>query len=279
MGSQRSLNMLGLGTMFAQCLDVSGNILAILVSPRKVPFEVEDGHIKFPVTLGIRWKRALLVALALAGLFFLAEVGSGNSAISRLGIAAMVAALKDPLTVFNERSPGKRSGALLSIKKGVPHERVLSTVRERPSPPGTPVGIPPGVDNPVFGAAPAALIPGIPPAVPGDRVFGSPNFAPFFPGAVGVLPGEQVPPPIIPITQPGLEIPPDSIPLGTTPPGIVPPGETSPEQPSIPPGITPPSEPPEIIVLPEPGTWGMMILGLLVIGMATRRRARNGADK
>lgn len=269
--------MLGLGTMFAPWLDVLGTFSSSF-SPRKVPFEVEDGHIKLPVTLSMGWKRGLLVALVLAGLFFLAEVGSGNSAISRLGIAAMVAALKDPLAVFNERSPGKRSGALLSIKKGAPHERVLSTVRERPSPPGTPVGIPPGADNPVFAATPAALIPGIPPAVPGDRVFGPPTFAPFFPGAVGIRPGEQVPPLIIPITQPGLEIPPDSIPPGTTP-GIVPPGETSPEQPSIPPGITPPSEPPEIIVLPEPGTWGMMILGLFVIGMATRRRARNGADK
>jgi hypothetical protein len=167
--------------MFAPWLDVIGNILVIL-SPHKVSFEVKDGHIKVPVTLSMGWKRGLLVALVLAGLFFLAEVGSGNSAISRLGIAAMVAALKDPLAVFNERSPGKRSGALLSIKKGAPHERVLSTVRERPSPPWNTCRHPAGCRQSGFRRDPCRTDPGHPACSARRSGFRPADFRTLFPG-------------------------------------------------------------------------------------------------
>jgi hypothetical protein len=211
------------------------------------------------------WKRALLLASVLAGLVFVAVVQYCDPAFSKVAMAEIVAALKGPLDLFAERSPGGRGArALISIKpiKG-PHERVLSTVRERPA------GIPPVVDSPIFTASAAvASIPMIPPqydSQPVDRFFAPPPAA-FFPGSPqgfipgsppqGLVPGSPPSEPIVPPTGP--DVPP--IIVGPPPPGT-----------PVPPSV-PETPPPVTIVLPEPATWAMMILGLFAIGL--RRRVR-----
>jgi hypothetical protein len=204
------------------------------------------------------WKRTLLLASVLAGVVFVGVVKYCDPAFSKVAMAEIVAALQDPLTLFAERSPGGRGArALISIKpiKG-PHERVLSTVRERPH------VIPPGLDSPVFAAAPEAVasIPMVPPQYdtqPIDRIFGPPPFA-FFPGIISssLIPGAPPSTPILPPTGP--DVPP--IIVGPPPPGT-----------PVPPSV-PETPPPVTIVLPEPATWAMTIFGLFGIGL--RRRVR-----
>ena len=120
---------------------------------------------------GRRWKRALLLAPVLAGLFAVAVVEAGHPANGKAGgtKGGLFAALADPLSLFAERSPGGRgAGPLLSTKPGLaPEERVLSEVRERDPGPG----IAPGID-PVFGVAPDGLAPG------GDPPAGDPGGGP-----------------------------------------------------------------------------------------------------
>ena len=190
----------------------------------------------------MRWKRTLALVLILVSLFFVVVAEHSDLALSEVIKRKVIAALKDPLTLFDERSPGPRgSGVLISIKG--PHERVLSTVRER----GSPLGILPVVDNPVSGLVPEAFasIPGAfaaSEALPQDQVIGSP-FAPFFPA---------------PFDNPGI-----------TPAGV--PTPNSPTPPPI--SSTPEPLPnPGIIAIPEPATWTMMILGFLAFGVATRWR-------
>jgi hypothetical protein len=200
-----------------------------------------------PAGRSIRWKRTGLMALALAGLFFVAVAEHNSPAISKIIKRKIFAALKDPLNLLAERSPGGRGPrVLLSIKE--PHERVLSTVRERQPP----LDIPPVVDNRVAATVPeiVASIPMIPPEydIPpqdqatGPSSFGAPPFLPFFPGT-----------------------PPNS-------PGITPGDTPPPNSPSPPTSDIPPN--PVTISLPEPATWAMMILGLLAIGVAARRQMR-----
>jgi hypothetical protein len=206
-----------------------------------------------PARPGMRWKRTGSLALALVGLFFVAVAEHNSPAISKIIKRKIFAALKDPLNLLGERSPGERGPRVLLSIKG-PHERVLSTVRER----GTP--LPPAVlDSPDTTAAPEvfASIPVIPPEYdipPQDQSgspssFGSAPFAPFFPGA-----------------------PPNSSGITPSAPGV-PPGDTPPPG-SPPPPSTTSDIPPVTITLPEPATWAMMILGLFAIGVAARRQMR-----
>jgi hypothetical protein len=65
--------------------------------------------------------------------------------LSQTNKRAVIAVLADPLSLLSERSPGLRgAGPLLSIKgKIAPHERALSTVRDRqPQVPNVVVSIP-----------------------------------------------------------------------------------------------------------------------------------------
>jgi hypothetical protein len=198
----------------------------------------------------------------LVGLFYVAVAEPSARSISK-GIAhEILAALKDPLALFSQRSPGKRiAGHLLSTKgKGGPHERVLSTVRDREQPPA--------VDTPVPDSV--AAIPIIPPQYeipPTDRTVGALPFvppAPFIP--TGFVPGGFLPP---------------SQPPTTTPPG--PPGGPPGTPPGLPPG-TPPGGPPEgpptppdtppVIPIPEPSTWTLMLLGFFALVAVGRRRMR-----
>jgi hypothetical protein len=197
-------------------------------------------------------KWALLLVLIPVSLAFVAAIEHGNPAISKAIRRKIIAALKDPLNLLDERSPGGREpGVLLSIKR--PHERVLSTVRER----APPLGVPPTVDNPLVAAAPEAVasIPIVPPefdTLPQDQAATPPPFAPFFPFA-------PLDNPITPVGTPTPIIP------GGTPTPIIPGGTpTPPETPGTPPTI----------IIPEPASWAMMILGLFAIAAAVRRRAR-----
>lgn len=188
-----------------------------------------------------RWLRLLLLVPVLLGLLLVAITESDHSAAGEGHKGGMLlAALKDPLSLFAERSPGGRGpGALLSTKPGfAPHERVLSMVREH-EPPNF---VFPGVDGPVTALAPQSLAsvsggdPGDDPGAGdpgGDPAF----FTPFFPG-----------------TQPGY-------------PAVFP-------GPAL---VTPPSDP-IVAAVPEPATWAMMILGFFAVGLAVRRRARRGPD-
>jgi len=191
-----------------------------------------------------------------------AMIGQGREAISKVSREMIVAALQDPLSLFSDRSPGERlPGALLSTKKG-PHERVLSTVRERPQA----SDLPPGTDTPIFSAAPP-VFESSPTAPPTGQFTGPPAFGPPFSNTPFLYPGP--PPGAVP---PG-GTPPDGAPPGGTPPGGTPPGGTPPG--GTPPGGTPPGEPPgtpPTIPVPEPATWTMMLLGLLAVRMAARLR-------
>jgi hypothetical protein len=219
-------------------------------------------------------KRALLLVPAVVGLFLVAVAEHGDPAISK-SMARIVAALSDPLSLFAARSPGGRdAGALLSTKPersaGNPRERVLSTERERQPP----LGLVPEVDSPPvtpedFAAAPASL-------ADADQAFGAPPSTFFRPG-FGGIPQIQVagsPPlgPSFPPAGPGdseVQQGPGSRP---SPPTLIlplPPGDTLPPE-AGPPDSGPPDSGP--IIIPEPATWAMMILGFLAI--AVRRRVR-----
>ena len=217
-----------------------------------------------------RRKRALLLTPLVIGALVLA-VGPGREAISRVSREKIIAALKDPLSLFADRSPGaRRPGALLASKKGGPRERVLSTVRDRPQAGDGP----PAADNPIFAAAPPAFEsssdsppPGVPPAS-GPPFSGTPF---LFPGPPRGAPPSGIPPEGVP---PG-GIPPGGTPPGETPPGGIPPGGPPPGGP--PPGEPPPGGPPGTppIPIPEPATWTMMLLGLLAAGAVARAARRS----
>jgi hypothetical protein len=200
-----------------------------------------------------RWKRVLALAPVLVGLFFVAVMDPGSLAVSKVLRTRIADALKDPLSLFGERSPGgRRLGALLSTKP--PHERVLSTIREREPAPE----IPPELGNPIFAAAPEALQ-SPPGEAPQPPAYGPPfsNTPFFFPGPPPPT-GISTPPNTPPGTPPGT--PPD------TPPGT---------PPDTPPGTPPTTYPPGTIPIPEPASWLIVSLGFFAMGMAARRRRSN----
>jgi len=249
-----------------------GNIFGIRFPRLKLPSRFTHNRIASPHALRTkRWKRGLLLAPLFAALLFAAVGEFGGAAFSLGTKNLLLAALQDPLSLFAERSPGRRAGPLLSIKaKAGPHERVLSTVREREP------------ANPVFADIPGpfATLPIIPPqydAPPLDLATGEPQ--PFFPAAPPVPPGFFIPGEFFPPgNPPGANVPPGEIPPPGTPPGTPPP-ETNPPGPPITPPGNPPVTPPVVIPIPEPATWTMMALGLFAVGVAARRRARTSTRR
>lgn len=206
-------------------------------------------------------KRALVLAPLLLGLTFAALTDPNSQAISKAIRKKITAALKDPLALFAQRSPGGRSHASHLIKTKGPPERVLSTVRERPTSPAAEnplLDTPPAIlDIPPAAVAPPGPIPIIdtlpelPPAT--NTPSFPPSFPPFFPGG----------------------FPPGGTPGGpsTPPPSSPPPPVTPPITPPVSPPLSPPSTPPTMVI-PEPETWTMMGAGLAAAVSARWRRRK-----
>lgn len=179
---------------------------------------------------------SLLGSVMIGAAIMVAAPGATSSADA----AAPATYAPDMDALLDARSPGgRRYGWLLNTKaervaytSGDPIERVLPSVRRRLLPTGTP------------GAVPPLGVPIIPNVVPEPGV---PIGEEFLPGGPG--PGGVATPPVGGIL-PG---------SGGGGPGGG--GSTTPE----PDTQTPPA-------VPEPTTWGMMILGFGVLGIALRRR-------
>jgi len=245
-------------------------------------------------------QRVLLLAPALLSLFFMAAAEYGRETTADAGTGGVVtaikdkivAALKDPLALLAERSPGGRIPGPLHLTKPNtgPHERVLAQVRERdPAPDLTPSG-----DDSVFaGDAPATTSfpgdlsqgSGLPPGIPAsfNTPLGFPGIgaAAANPGGGGTLPGDPGNPstPGGPTnTQPGGPGIPDPPPGDPGNPIGTPPGD--PGTPGAPPGNPGGpigGTPPPATEIPEPATWALMILGLLAAGATMRRQERKRA--
>jgi hypothetical protein len=241
------------------------------------------GPVASSAATGVKWKRRRWLLPALAMLMLVAAPELGDVAMSSVNLRKLIAALENPLALLAKRSPGNRSGTVVSIKgKARPHERVLSSVRDRPAPvvadiPSVNLDMPVVVDIPPGALAPApppqaplspAQIFGAPFGPPG--FFGGPVFPPggFFPG--GTPPGTTPPGTTPPGNTPPGTTPPGTTPPGTTPPGTTPPGTTPPGTTGTPPGGGPPGG--DTIVVPEPSTWSVMIAGLIAMGFAARGR-------
>jgi hypothetical protein len=188
---------------------------------------------------------ALLLATGAAvGIDELLYRGAHAAAVA----AALADAVRDPGSIFADRSPGERGDGLLlqtkpdrvALAPGLlpvgPEERVLADVRERP--PETELAL----AGPAFALEqPPGPEIGPPPSFPPSTSFPTPP-AGIGPGAPPLLSG--------PITPPNSE---------STPPGGGPPGGGPPGTPTLPP--TP---------VPEPAVWMLMILAIFGVGAALR---------
>lgn len=161
------------------------------------------------------------------------------------GVSETISGMKTVAAMLAERSPGERPvGALANLKpmrQAAVHERALPKVR---------------------GPGPAAYeaLAGPPPPIP----LAAPPPGPLF--------AEGAPVPIIPVTTGAPFGPPvlSNIPLpgGGGGGGAFPPIVTS-EVPNVPP--TPAES------VPEPASWGLMLVGFALIGISLRRRRALGA--
>jgi hypothetical protein len=126
----------------------------------------------------------------LASVFFAAFPEHGHPAIGPTAKKIILAAVEDPLAVLAQRSPGRREKGLLHSTKPnpVPHQRVLSMVREHEPDPS--FNAPAEPENPVFDEVPQAFgsVPGIIPGAnpgnavrPGDQGGTPPPSPQFFP--------------------------------------------------------------------------------------------------
>jgi len=233
---------------------------------------------------GAKWMWALWLIPLPAFLYFAIPAELSSGALGEVRLSMIIASLKGPFTLFEERSPGtRRVGNLIVIKgkgtplkrKSGPHERVLAFVRERPVPfaPDTASVV---LDLPVvLDIPPGALlpIPSPPPqlaAAPQYEITGAALFAPASPFVfTGSAPGE-IPAPAGPPLPPVVGfIPGGTVPTTPNSPQVSPPvGGTTP-------GGTPGTSPGGVtIVLPEPAPWTMTILGLFAMGAISRRRIR-----
>jgi hypothetical protein len=245
------------------------------------------------------WKRALWLVPAFVGTA-LAFTAAHDGLVGGSGALAEIAGrLSDPLVLFAKRSPGGRgSGALFSTKPErtaaivPPHERVLSAVRERQ--PAS--GVQPSVGSPFSAVTPegpssSASVPGQS-ASPGGQSFASP-FG-YFPSGFGGIPGSQgANTSSSQISSSGGDNGgenitrsfPDSVDIavpdqktGASPSDLFVGGEIRiPDDLGT--GIQPSQQIPggAIVIpvtvsVPEPPSWAMMSLGLLVLAMKLRGR-------
>jgi len=172
-------------------------------------------------------------------------------------------AAKSLMALLEDRSPGDRTAAELTKtkKKAAPEQRALGKINKPEAPPEFVEAIvppPPAAieDVPPFPVALAGLGPlvEIPPPPPGGGGIISTAGTPGGGGSGGGGGDTENPPP---------ENPPPENPPPTNPPGGDTPGQTD---------FPPPP------VVPEPGTWGTMLMGFALTGWLMRRRRRsNGA--
>lgn len=201
----------------------------------------------------------------------------------------VVAALQSPFALLDERSPGGRGSGPQRLTKttGGPHERVLAETRtHEPA-----ADVPPDVDGSKTssGSGPAAITgPNGLPAMsfasgeapnafsPFDGAFGLPNaFLPFAGGATPPSSGADNPV-TLPIT-------------GVSDPGSLPPTGTGNAEFPAPPTVTdvppqisdvPPGAPPTTgsgtptIPVPEPASWGLMLLGFVAVAALRHSKKR-----
>jgi len=242
-----------------------------------------------------KWKRALLLSPFLVVIFLVAVIELSHAVISNVNVAHIVSALTSPLTMFAERSPGGRGpGELLSTKPNFePHERVLSSVRERehPSEPISPdfaiapedleaIGGPPGngtlSEEQLAGSSPVGnssvgngMVPegtlGVPIILPGDRIGPQDQIAGIFnsniPLGIDTIPeGQSLD--LLPFEKLSLGITPENQPLVSLPLGI----------PTVPSSALPHA-------VPEPATWGVVLFGLFIIGITRHRRLYKQRDQ
>jgi hypothetical protein len=186
-------------------------------------------------------------------------------------VASVVAdAVRDPGSIFADRSPGERGDGLLlqtkpervALAPGLlppgPEERVLANVRERP--PETELAL----------AGPAFALGDMP-----GPDMGAPGIFPPSQSFPSPLAGGRIVPPLLagPLTPPTSQsFPPGGGPPGGGPPGGGPPSDNPPsDQPpggGLPPGT--PTLPPTPV--PEPAAWTLMILAIFGVGAALRWR-------
>ena len=240
--------------------------------------------------LKYRVKPLLFLVPAAFGMTFAASLSPATLAA---GKAAIVAALKDPLNLMAQRSPGERgAGTLLLTKPNRgPHERVLSGVRERPPAAGAPPGesaLPgSGTEGPAAGNAPPGS------AASPEQIFGAPSPASFQGPLGGGTPFGFFPPTsLVPGGPPASNttgappavLPDSSVPaaqqIPASPPGELPSLVADTPPAFMPPGLTPPSDTlptdtlpagPPATPIPEPATWLMLLLGLFAVFGSTRR--------
>lgn len=202
-------------------------------------------------------KRTLLIIPAVTGVLFVAALVQGGSILGDKGMAAVVNMVGNPLSIFDQRSPGARKGALLQTKhryRSSPIERVAPG-EAAPTPEA--VAADPAVDAPEIKAMPF-IVPqgsGAPVADPAPSP-GLPSFVPPPPGAPKTS--------LVSPTSGGGGVPVDP---GTSSSGG--PGTSSGG-----PIITPPEPPTIPSAVPEPATWLQMIVGMFAIGIALRHKAR-----
>lgn len=217
--------------------------------------------------------QAMLVSPVAAGLFV--AVVATPLVIGEGGRAAFAAAVKDPLSLLTQRSPGERAPGAMHSTKGprarvagpikagpvTPRERVLPAIRERA----------PEVPTPASAAAPEAGLPVVEAPIQVAEAPPAPFLAPPFFGPNVLIPGAGPNPGPGPGPGPGPQ--PD--------PGPGPgPGPEPDPGPGPGPGPGPdPEVPPVVPVVPEPATWAMLLAGFFATGAALRRRARQPALK
>lgn len=187
---------------------------------------------------------------------FLVVMLVGEVAIGDKGISAIAAAVRDPASLFSERSPGVRApGAKFQTKPGhVPSAySAFADPAKAPVPPSAGTGDPePSAFAAMTPETPAETIPVPVPlseAVPPAPLTGIP--------ATGFAPVAN---PFIPV--PGI---PGGGGGGTDPDPTTP---TTPTDPTNPP-VTPPTG-----AVPEPATWAMLVLGFFSVGSIMRRQRR-----
>ncbi|WP_443971667.1 PEPxxWA-CTERM sorting domain-containing protein [Sphingobium sp. CR28] len=181
---------------------------------------------------------------------FLVVMLVGEVAIGDKGISAIAAAVRDPASLFSERSPGVRApGAKFQTKPG----HVPSAYSAFADPARTPVPPAAGTSEPEPSAFAAMT-----PETPADTIPVPGPFSEAVPPAG--IPGPFFNPPANPF------IPPVGIPGGGG-------GGNDPDPDPTPPTTTPPVTPPTGAV-PEPATWAMLVLGFFSVGSIMRRQRR-----